>query len=113
MLPRQQGRRRDDRNLKAGHGCDKGRPHGNFRLAKAHIATDQTVHRVAAGQIIKHIRYCGHLIFGFGIGETCGKRIPHARRWVHYRRFAQGALRSYADKLVRHLADAFLELGFL
>ena len=51
MLPGQQGRRHDHRDLRAGHRGDKGGGQRHLGLADADIAADQPVHRLARGHI--------------------------------------------------------------
>ncbi len=51
MLPREQRRRHDDRDLLAVHGGDECRAQRNLGLAKADIAADEPVHRAAGFEI--------------------------------------------------------------
>ena len=50
VLAGEQGRRRDDRDLLAGHGGDEGGAQRDLGLAEADIAADQAVHRLAAAR---------------------------------------------------------------
>ena len=48
MLPRQQGRWRNDSDLKPRHGRGKSGAHRNLGFAKANISAHQPVHRLAS-----------------------------------------------------------------
>ena len=55
MLARKQCGRRNNRNLHPRHGRDKGRAERHLGFAKADIAANQAVHRLARPQIGDHI----------------------------------------------------------
>ena len=75
MLPRQQGRRHDDRHLGAGHCRDKGGAQRHLGLAKADIAADQPVHRLARGDVGERVGNRGQLVLGLGIGKAGGELL--------------------------------------
>ena len=70
VLARQEGRGRNHRYLHPRHRRDKGRAHCHLGLAKTHVATDQTVHRVARCDVVYHIRNGAQLIVGLDIGKA-------------------------------------------
>ncbi len=111
MLTRQQCRRRDNRDLHAGHGCNKGRAHGNLGFAKAYVAANQPIHRLPRAHIRQDITNSAQLIVSFLIRETRREGVPHAGGWLHNRGAAQSALCRNADQLVRHLANTLFQLG--
>ena len=113
MLARQKRGGRDHRHLHARHGRHKRGAHRDLGLAKPHIATDQPIHRLSGMQIIHHIANGAQLIVGLLIRKARAEILVGPVRRVHHRRLAQGALGGHADELVRHLADALFELGFL
>jgi len=113
VLARQQRGWRNNGHLHARHGRNKSRAHRHLGLAKAHIATNQPVHRQAAGQIINHLANRAQLVIGFLIRKARGKSIPATRWRLKNRRSAQRTLGRNTDQPVGHLADAFLQLGLL
>ena len=70
MLAGEQGRWTDDGDLLAAHGHDEGGAERDFGLAEAHIAADEPVHRLAAGQIPQHIGDRVELIFRLFVREA-------------------------------------------
>ena len=68
MLAREQRGRHDHSDLLAFHGDTKGRTHGDFRLTEADIAADQTVHRLAAFEIVqRRVRSADDLRAALGV----------------------------------------------
>ena len=79
MLPRQQGRWRNDSDLKPRHCRRKSGAHRNFGFTKANISAHQSVHRLASRQVLKHFFNHAELIFGFLIREAINEtRISRA-----------------------------------
>ena len=113
MLPCQQRRRRDHRHLHARHGGHESGAHRHLGLAKAHVAADQPVHRLAGMHVVHHIGNGAQLVVGLLVGEARREILVGAMRRVHHRRLAQRTLGRDADQPVGHLADAFLQLGLL
>ena len=111
MLPRQQGRRRNHRHLPPGHRHHEGRAQRHFRLAEAHIAADQPVHRAPGAQILEHVLDGGQLIVRLRIGEARREFVIAALGRVDGVRLPQRALGGDLDQLVRHVAQALLGLG--
>ena len=109
MLPRQQGRGGDHRHLHARHGRDKGRAHRHFGLAKAHIAANQPVHRIARAEIGQDILDRAQLIIGLHIGKARAERLPGVMLRLQHGRGSQGTLCRHPDQAFGHLADTFLE----
>ena len=70
VLVGQNSGRHEHRHLFAVAGRFESGPNGHFRLAKAHIATDQTVHRTCTFHIGLHILCCLQLIRRILIEET-------------------------------------------
>ena len=112
VLTREQCSRYDNRNLIAGHCGDKSRAQRHFRLAESDIATNEPVHRSPAREIFKHGFNCLFLIFRFRKGKARTEFIIGTGRRLHDGAGLELARGSDADKLGRHLADAFLEPRF-
>jgi hypothetical protein len=70
VLARQKRGGRHHRHLHACHGGDETGAQSHLGLAEADIAADQTVHRLAAGQILQHVADGGFLILGLVPGEA-------------------------------------------
>ena len=113
MLPRQQRRRHHDGNLLAAEGHGKGRAQCHFGLAEADVTTNQPVHDAAGGDVVEHSGDGGHLVFGFLIGKTGDEFIIGAGIDLNHVGLCQEARRRDLDELLRHFADAFLELALL
>ena len=110
MLPRQQCRRRNDRDLKTRHRRCKSRAHRDFGFSKADIAAHEPVHGFACGQILKHFFNNAQLIFGFLIRETVdkagiGRTVDFNDRTRTKRTFGRGFKQFAGD-----CADAFFQL---
>ena len=109
MLPRQQCRRHDDRDLRAGERRDEGGSQRHLGLAEADIAANEAIHRLARGQIRQRLLDRAQLILGFGIGEArlefgiepLGRNERLAR--------PQLPLGGNADQFAGDLADALLD----
>ena len=69
MLVGEDRRRRQDRDLQAVVDRLERRPHRDFRLAEADVATQQAVHRTVAGQVLLDRPHRLQLIGRFLIGE--------------------------------------------
>ena len=110
MLPCQQCRRRNDRDLKPRHCRCKSRAHGDFGFSKPDIAAHEPVHGFARGQILKHFFNNAQLIFGFLIRETVDE--PGISGTVDFndgtrtKRAFSGSLKQFT----RDCADAFFQL---
>ena len=109
VLARQQRRGGHDGDLHTRHRRDEGRADRHLGLAKADIAADQPVHRIAAVHVGQHIVDRPKLIVGLGIGETCQELVPHAVGRRQGRCRPQRAFRRDPDQALRHLADAFFQ----
>ena len=70
MLLREQGGRYQDSHLFLARYCYKGRTQGDFGFAKAHIAADDTVHRLAGFHVFQHGVYGCLLIRCFLVLKT-------------------------------------------
>ena len=112
MLTRQQCGRCHHRHLNPRHGRNKRGAHRNLGFAKSDITTNQSIHRLAAGQIIHHIADCAQLIIGFLIGKAGAERLPHARWRIEYRRFAQRAFGRHPNQPVSHVTNTLFQAGF-
>jgi hypothetical protein len=112
VLARQKRGGRDHCHLSARHGGNKGRAHGHFRLAKAHIAHHQPVHGATALQIREHLFDGAQLVLGLGIGEAGAEFLPHPLGRGQRGGLAQFALGGGADQLVGDFEDALFQLGF-
>ncbi|MNM80765.1 hypothetical protein D3C81_927410 [compost metagenome] len=77
MLFGQQRGRHQHRHLLAAAGCGKGRTHGDFGLAEAHVAADHAVHWLAGLQVTQRRFDGGQLVGGFLERETRGERLVH------------------------------------
>ncbi len=113
MLARQQRRRHHDRHLLARERDRIGGAQRHLGLAEADIAADQPVHDLAGGQIVEDRRDGGELVLGLVIGEARRELVIGAGVDVDRIGLHQEALRRDLDQLLRHVADALLELGFL
>src|SRR5579862_4646405 len=67
MLPGQQRRRRDHRNLLSGHGDHEGGAQGHLGLAKTHVAANQAIHRSASREIDHDLFDSLGLILSLGV----------------------------------------------
>ena len=113
MLARQQRGGGDQRHLMAVHRRHEGRAHGDFRLAEAHIAADQAIHRPPGSEIGEHVLDGVELILGFLIGEPGGKFLPGVRGREELRGLAQRPLGGKADQALGHFAHPRLEARLL
>ena len=104
---------RDNGNLHARHRRNKGRAHGDLGFSKSNIATDQAIHRLTGRQIPHNITDRAQLVICFLIWETGAEFFPGMVLGLENWCRAQSAFGRDPDKPVGHLADAFLELGFL
>ena len=109
MLPRQQRRRHDDRDLQTIHRCDERGPQRHFRFAEADVAADQPVHRLAGGEIGQHRVDAGSLILRLFVREARDELVVSSMRRHQYRRFAQRSQSSNLDQLVGDVAQPFLQ----
>ena len=85
MLPRQQGRRHDHRDLRAGHRRDKGGAQRHLGLAEPDIAADQPVHRLARGHVGERVldrAAAGPRSRDRGSGRRIPRRSPRAAAHV-------------------------------
>ena len=111
VLPRQQGRRADHGDLLARHRRDERRPKRHLGLAKADVAADQPIHRLAGRQIIKHVGNGLQLVVGLGIGEAGTEFLVEALLRAHRLAAANGAFGRDSDQPVGHVGDALLQPG--
>ena len=73
MLLGQQGGGRQNRHLLATRHGHKGCAQGHLGFAKAHIATNQTVHGAGADHVLNHGMNCGVLVGCFAETKVIGK----------------------------------------
>ena len=69
MLFGEDGRRREDGDLLAVHRGDERRAHGDFGLAVAGVAADETVHGLPRGEVLADRGDRGDLIRRLLVGE--------------------------------------------
>ena len=108
MLPREQRRRHDHRDLLAVHRRDEGCAERNLGLAETDIAADEAIHRASGLQVLDHGVDRGLLIVGFLVRKAGAEFVENPRRHGELRRCAQKPLRRHFEKLMRDLADAAL-----
>ena len=75
MLPRQNGRGRQNRALLAAHHALERRAQGDFGLADADVAAQQAVHRVGLLHVMLDVGGAGQLVGGLVVGKALFK-IP-------------------------------------
>ncbi len=109
MLAREQGRRRDHRDLLAVHRRDEGGAQRNLGLAEADVAADQAVHRLAFGQVGQHVLDRAFLVVGFVPREAVDELGEGGFFDREHRRLAQRARGGGAQQVVGDFADALLE----
>ena len=78
VLAAEQRRRRDDRDLEAGHDGDEGGAQRHLGLAEADVAADQPVHRPAGGEVVQHLLDGAALVVGLDIGEAGAEFVVDA-----------------------------------
>ncbi len=76
VLAGEQRGRRDQRHLLARHGGDEGGAQGDLGLAEPHVAADQAVHGLAAGQVLEHVRDRVQLVVGLLVGKAGAEGVP-------------------------------------
>ena len=111
MLADQQRRRREDRDLPAGHRDDERGAQRDLGLAEADIAADQPVHRVARREIVEDRLDRAGLILGLVIGEARGELLVEPRRRGQLDALPQSPPGRELDQLAGDLADPLLDLG--
>ena len=110
VLAGQQGRGANHRNLPATHRHDKGCAQGDFCLAKAHVATNQAVHRMACGEIIEDVFNRRQLIVSLIPREAGTEFIIIARaRQNRLRHFCRACCRNL-DQRFGHIFQTLLGL---
>ena len=77
VLLRKHGCRHENSNLKPIHRCLERRTHGNLRLAKAHIATEQAIHRLLALHVALDLCHGTQLIVRLLVGKRLLKLTLH------------------------------------
>ncbi len=112
VLSRKQCRRNDNRNLPPFHRSDEGRPECDLSFAEANVTTHQSVHRAAQSQIIDDGFNRLKLVFRFFKRKTCTEFIICTILRQNFRGRLQLPRSCNLDKLIRHLANTFFELGF-
>src|SRR5690606_13525460 len=85
VLPREKGRRHDDRDLLAAGDGREGGAESDFRLAEADIAADEPIHGAARSEILQDGFYGGVLVLGFFVGEAGGELVGEAGRCGKWR----------------------------
>ena len=115
MLAREQGCRRNHRDLLPAHRRHERRPQRHLGLAKANVAADQPVHRAASGQIGQHIVNRRVLIVGFLPREFLDELIVAGLLGLKHRGGAQRAQRRCLEQFVSNRADPLFQaaLAFL
>ena len=108
VLAGQQRRRHDDRDLLAVHGGHEGGPQRDLRLAEAHIAADEPVHRAARSEIVENGIDGVLLVLGLVVGEAGRELVVEPFRRHEARRLLEDARRGDLHERARHLADALL-----
>ena len=111
MLASEQRRWCNYGNLHPGHGSSKGGAHRHLGFAKANIAADQAIHRLAGGHVAKHFLNRLLLIIRFLIRETIHKAGHFASFDASGSRRLQGTRSSGPQQLMGNRPDAFLQLG--
>ena len=111
MLPTQQGRRHDDRDLDAGHCRNERRTQGDLGLAKADVTADKPIHRLARGKVAQDIGNRVQLIIGLRIGEAGSELLIQSLRRGNDVAFAQLAFRRNLDQRIGDILDALLDAG--
>ena len=109
VLPRQQGRRHDDRDLRPGHRRDEGGAQRHLGLAEPDIAADQPVHRLARSHVGEGVGDRVQLVVGLGIGEAGGEFLVDALGRLQYIARPQLALGGDANQFAGDVADALLD----
>ena len=89
VLPCKQCRGHHYRNLLSSKSRCKGRTQCDFRFSKAHIATEQAIHRFSRGQIVKHRIDRTDLVFSFFIRKSRTEFIIERLRSDQFRRVVQ------------------------
>ena len=110
MLTGQQRRRTDDRDLLARERRDESRPQRDLGLAETDVAADQTIHRLAARQIVEHVGDRLQLIVGLGVGKAGAELLVGALRSLKHLAALDCALCRDLDQPIGHVGDALLQL---
>ena len=92
MLLHQQSGRRQHRHLLAAHHRHECSAQCHFGFAKAHIATNQPVHRLACEQVFDGGDNGTGLVFGFFIAKAIGKLLIVLLIQAEGMAFKRGAL---------------------
>ena len=109
VLAREQGSRRNHRNLLPGHRRHKRGAQGDLGLAKTDIAANQPVHRTARGKVAQHIVNRGVLIVGFLPREALDKLVVAGLFGSQHGRGAERAQRSSLEQFVRNRSDPLFQ----
>ena len=111
VLAGQQGRRADNGHLLAAHGHNERRPQRDLGFAEAHIAADQPVHRLAAGEVGQHVGDGVQLVVRLVVGEAGAELVEQARRRIDLVGALQLPGGGDADQALGHLSQALLRPG--
>ena len=111
MLIRQHGRRREQHALLTGQNAFERGTERDLRLAEAHVAAEQSVHRARRFHIVLDLFNAPELIVRFHIGEAAFKIV--LRIVIRQERNALRLLprRVELDELRCHILDSLLDVG--
>ena len=111
LLGQERGGRQEGDLSPTGHG-HKSRAQGHFGLTKAHIATDQAVHRARADHVLDDGVDGGFLVGGFFKAKIVGEGFVVLRAVAKRVAYSSGAARVNVEQLGRGVAHLFGGLAF-